>query len=170
MECAAFEHGGHQKAKIADLVVASREAILDGASRASAFEKKLVQARAGLQTRRGEVQTAADDEKRAVKLLVRRLRQAVTAAGEVADAKVDAKANRKLAVLAAHIVEVNGAAENLADGAALANSTVVLARPAELLQRRPLLVSGLEALCNHGVCLEPKCGTYVGFGSCSDAS
>jgi hypothetical protein len=37
---------------------------------------------------------------------------------------VDAKAGQKLAVLVAYIAEVSGAAENLAGGTALANSTV----------------------------------------------
>jgi hypothetical protein len=57
------------------------------------------------------------------------------------------------------IGEVDDALQAIADGMAVATTTVAVATPAELVQRRSLLVDGLQSLCDHGVKLQPQCGT-----------
>ena len=59
------------------------------------------------------------------------------------------------------IGEVDDALQAIADGAAVATTTITVATPAELVQRRSLLVGALQNLCDHGVKLQPQCGTRV---------
>jgi hypothetical protein len=61
----------------------------------------------------------------------------------------------------AQIGEVDDALQAIADGVAVATTTVAVATPAELAQRRSLLVGGLQSLCDHGVKLQPQCETRV---------
>jgi hypothetical protein len=64
-------------------------------------------------------------------------------------------------VLAAQISAVDDALQAIADGAAVATTTVAVATSAELVQRRSLLVDGLQSLCDHGLKLQPQCETRV---------
>jgi hypothetical protein len=64
-------------------------------------------------------------------------------------------------VLVGQIGEVDDALQAIADGAAVATTTVTVATQAELVQRRSLLVDALQSLCDHGVKLQPQCGTRV---------
>jgi hypothetical protein len=64
-------------------------------------------------------------------------------------------------VIAGQIGEVDDALQAIADGAAVATTTVAVATPAELVQRHSLLVDALQNLCDHGVTLTPQCGTRV---------
>jgi hypothetical protein len=61
-------------------------------------------------------------------------------------------------VLVTQIGEVDDALQAIADGVAVATTTITVATPAELAQRRSLLV---RRLCGDGVKLQPQCGTQV---------
>jgi hypothetical protein len=159
--CGSFEHATHEKVLIADMPGKTREDILDGAAKAATVGKQLDVARAQFASHHAEVCVSADGGKADAVRFIRQLRQAVTDAETLVNAQVDGATARKLKTLESQIAEVLRAKEAIVHGVAVANTTAVVASPAEFAERQSVLVAALVNLCNHGVRMSPKCGTRV---------
>jgi hypothetical protein len=159
--CGSFDHGPHEKELISEVHEAAKKEVEDTVKKGGAVSEKLCAAKVQFNNLKDQIRSSADASKVVVKAVARQIRQALVVASDAANAQVDRTTERKLALLEGQADEVNAAVENIAGGAHLATTTVAAATPAELVERKALLVEGLRQLFDHGVRLTPKCGATV---------
>jgi hypothetical protein len=146
---------------ISEVHEAAKTEVEDTVEKGVAVSEKLCAAKVQFNGLKDQIRSSADASKVVVKAVARQIRQALVVASDAANAQVDRTTERKLALVEGQAVEVNAAVENIAGGAHLATTTVAAATPAELVERKALLVKGLHQLFDHGVRLTPKCGATV---------
>jgi hypothetical protein len=155
LEGGTFEHDGHEKVPISEVVGGARDSILSGADDATAVQAVLSLASAEIALVKQQILTSADASKQGIADVAKVIRQTAVAVAENATAEVDAIAAEKLAALDAQVEAIERVAGHLTEVASIATKTVGLATAAQVMQRRTFFVASIQRACDHGIAITP---------------
>lgn len=159
--CGILEHKSHDLKPIEQAGGGHRDAIAAEVARTVVARDEVVAAKPGLEGVCDKVRQNGKEAKEKVILGFRRVMAEGKLRSEALIAKVDEAVQFKCGLLEAQVTGADESSDNATNGIELAEATLKVASPTQVLQYKKVLVGGLQRFQNHGLALEQACGPLV---------
>eukprot|EP00729_Bicosta_minor_P033104 gene33104-biopygen25706 len=159
--CGILEHNGHDLKAMEHVSGEHRDAVAAEVARTVVTRDEVVAAKTGLEGVRDQVQRNGKAAKEKVNLGFRQVMAEGKKQRDALMAKVDDAVRFKCGLLDAQVTGADDSSDNATDGIELADATLKLASPTQVLQYQKVLVGGLQRFQNHGLVLKQACGPLV---------
>eukprot|EP00729_Bicosta_minor_P018649 gene18649-biopygen24253 len=159
--CGILEHNGHDLKAMEQVSGEHKDAIAAEMARTVVSRDEVVAAKTGLEKVCDQVRQNGEAAKEKVILGFRRVMAEGKQRSEALVAKVDEAVRFKCGLLEAQVTGTDKSSDNATNGIELAEATLKVASPTQVLQYKKVLVGGLQRFQNHGLALKQSCGPVV---------
>eukprot|EP00729_Bicosta_minor_P006328 gene6328-biopygen25914 len=159
--CAVLEHNGHDLKPMEQVCSEHKDAIAAEVAQTVVARDEVVAAKTALEGVCDQVRQNGEAAKERVILGFRRVMAEGKQRSEALVAKVDETVRFKCGLLEAQVTGADESSDNATNGIELAEATLKVASPTQVLQYKKVLVGGLQRFQNHGLALKQACGPVV---------
>eukprot|EP00729_Bicosta_minor_P018595 gene18595-biopygen29334 len=159
--CGILEHKSHDLKPIEQASGGHRDVIAAEVAWTVVARDEVVAAKTALEGVCDQVRQNGEAAKERVVLGFRRLMAEGKQRREALVAKVDESVRFKCGLLEAQVTGADESSDNATNGIELAEATLKMASPTQVLQYKKVLVGGLRRFQNHGLVLSQACGPVV---------
>eukprot|EP00729_Bicosta_minor_P024778 gene24778-biopygen1726 len=159
--CGILEHKSHDLKPMEQASSERKDAIAAEVAKTVVARDEIVAAKTALESVCDQVRQNGKAAKEKVILGFRRVMAEGKQRREALIANVDEAVRFKCGLLEAQVTGADKSSDNATDGIELADATLKMATPTQVLQYKKVLVGGLQRFQNHGLVLKQACSPLV---------